>query len=88
MFEYERLKQNNFSSTIKRNNISDDTITVFVLNVGSLSKHTDIVSYDRIIQNDIIGLTETQISPSDSTYKKWKHSIFSILILIAMKINI
>ena len=47
-------------------------ITVFVLNVGSLSKHTDIVSYDRIIQNDIIGLTETQISLSDSTYKKWK----------------
>ena len=39
-------------------------------NVRSLSKHdNDIVSDRRIINNDIIGLTETQISLSDSTCK-------------------
>ena len=29
----------------------------------------DIVSDDRIINNDIMGFTETQINPSDSTSK-------------------
>ena len=37
-------------------------------NVRSLSKHVDdIVSDKRIINNGIIGFTETQISLSDST---------------------
>ena len=36
----------------------------------SLSKHVDdIVSDDTIINNDIIGFTETQINLSDSTCK-------------------
>ena len=39
-------------------------------NVRSLSKHgDDIVSDRRIINNDIIGFTETHISLSDSTCK-------------------
>ena len=68
--EYERLKQNDLFSTIKSNNISDKTITVFVQNAQSLSKHiNDIGSDDRIINNDIIGFTETQINPSDSNCK-------------------
>ena len=68
--EYERLKQNDLFSTIKRNNTSDNSITVFVHNVRSLSKHiNDIVCDDRIINNDIIGFTETQINPSGSTCK-------------------
>ena len=50
--------------------MSDDTITVFVHNVRSLSKHTDdVVSDDRIKNNDIIGFRDTQINPSDSTCK-------------------
>ena len=68
--EYERLKQNDLFSTIKRNNTSDNSITVFVHNVRSLSKHiNDIVCDDRIINNDITGFTETQINPSGSTCK-------------------
>ena len=64
MSENERLKQNNLFSTIKRNNISDNTITVFVHDARSLSKHiNDIVCDDRIINNDIIVFTETQINP-------------------------
>ena len=43
--------------------MSDDTITVFVHNVRSLSKHTDDVD------NVIIGFRDTQINPSDSTCK-------------------
>ena len=40
-------------------------------------KHTDdIVSDDRIISNDIIGFTETQIGPSDSTSRIMEASIF------------
>ena len=48
--------------------ISVDTVTVFVHNVRSLPTHVDdIVSDSRIINNDIIGFTETQIKPSDCT---------------------
>ena len=86
--EYERLKQNDIFSTIKRNNTSDDTIIVFVQNVRSLSKHiNDIVSDDRITNNDIIGFRETQMNSSDSTYKIMETLNFSVLILITMKIN-
>ena len=36
----------------------------------SLSKHVDdIVADNRVMNNDIIGFTETQINPSDSTCK-------------------
>ena len=64
MLEYERLKENDLFSTLKRSIISDDTITILVHNVRSLSKHVnDIVSDSRIMNNDILGL----ISLSDST---------------------
>ena len=71
MFEYERLKQNDLFSTIQKNNISTNAITVFCHNTRSLSKHIDdIVSDDRVlINNDIIGFTETQLKSSDSTCK-------------------
>ena len=68
LIEYERLKQNDLFSTIKRNTISNDTITILGHNVRSLSKHVDdLVSDRRVVNNDIIGFTETQISISDST---------------------
>ena len=64
LLEYERLKENDLFSTLKRSIISDDTITILVHNVRSLSKHVnDIVSDSRIMNNDILGL----ISLSDST---------------------
>ena len=50
--------------------MSHNTITVFVHNVRSLSKHIDdAVSNDRIVNNDITTFTETQFNPSDSTCK-------------------
>ena len=50
--------------------ILGDTTTVLVHNVRSLSKHVDdIVTDNRVMNNDIIGFTETQINPSDSTCK-------------------
>ena len=77
MFEYERLRQHDLFSTIKRKNISDNTITVFVHNVRSFSKHIDdIVSDDKIINNDITGFTKTLINPSDSTCKIMETLIF------------
>ena len=73
MSEYECPKQNDLFSTIKRNNISGNTITVFVHSARSLSKHiNDTICDDRIINNDIIGFTETQINPLDSTCKIMK----------------
>ena len=70
MLEYERLKQNDLFSTINRNTISDDKITVCVHNVRSLSKHIDdIVRNGRIVNNDIIEFIETQMNPSDTTCK-------------------
>ena len=85
MSEYKRLIQNDLFSTIKINNIADNTITAFVHNVRSLSKHiNDIVSDNRIINNDIIGFTETQINSSDSTFKIME----TILMKIMMKISL
>ena len=50
--------------------MSDHTIAVFVHNVRLLSEHrNDIVSDDRIINNDIIGFTESQINSWDFTCK-------------------
>ena len=67
LLDYECLKENDLCSTLERIIISDDTITILVHNVRSISKHVkDIVSDSRIMNNDIIGLTETQISLSDS----------------------
>lgn len=57
----------------KKSIISDDTITAFVPNVRSFSKH--IVSDDKVINNDIIGFSGTQTNTSDSTC------------IITMKIN-
>ena len=70
LLEYERLKQNDLFSSVKRNAISCNTVTVLVHNVRSLPRHVDdILSDNRIINDDIIGFTETQIKPSDSTSK-------------------
>ena len=70
LIEYERLKQNDLFSTVKKNTISGDTLTIYFHNVRSLSKHVDdIVSDDRIKNNDIIGFAETQINLSYSTCK-------------------
>ena len=70
LLEYERLKQNDLFSTVKRNAISCNTVTVIFHNVISLPRHVDdILSDNRIINNDILGFTETQIKPSDSTSK-------------------
>ena len=54
-------------------------ITVFV-HVTSLSKHIDdIESNDRIINNYIMGFTETKINPADSPGKIIKRlNLFSI----------
>ena len=58
LLEHEHLKQN-LLSTIKRNAISHSTVTAFVHHVP---KYIDvIVSDNRIVNNDIIGFTETQI---------------------------
>ena len=70
MLEYERLKQNDLFSTIKRNAISGNTVTFLVHNVRSFWRNIDdIVSDNRIINNDIIRFTEAQIKSSDSTCK-------------------
>ena len=71
MLEYERLEQNDLFSTIKRNAVSCDIVTVLVHNVRSLTRHGgDILSDNRIANNDIIGFTETETKPSDSTSKR------------------
>ena len=88
LLEYELLKQNDLFSTIKRNAISCDTVTVLVHNVRSLPRYVDdLVSDNRIINNNIIGFTETQIKQSYSTCKITETLNFSILILITMEIN-
>ena len=70
MQEYERLKQNDLFSTVKRNTFSGNTVAVLVQNVRSLARHADdILSDNRIINTNIMGFTKTQFKPSDSTCK-------------------
>ena len=67
LLEYERLKQNNLFFTIKRNAVSGDIVTVLVHNVRSLPRHVDdIISDNRIINNDIREFMETQIKPNQA----------------------
>ena len=69
LLEYERLKQIDLFSTIKRNTFSDDPITVLV-DVISFSEHTDDILRDhRMVNNGIIGFTKTRINLSYSTRK-------------------
>ena len=63
LLEYERLKEIDLFSMLKRSIISEDTITILVHNVRSFSKYVnDIVNDSRIMNNDIIGLTEAQFN--------------------------
>ena len=88
LLEYELLKQNDIFSTVKRNVVSGNTVTVLVHNVRSLPRHVDdILSDNRIINNSIVGLTETQVKPSDSLCKITETLNYSVLVLITMKIN-
>ena len=71
MLEYERLEQNDLFSTIKRNAILGNTVTVLVYSMRSLLRHVDdIVSNIRIINIDIIGFTERRIQQLGSKYNR------------------
>ena len=70
LLEHKHLKPNDLFTTTKRNTIQYDILIVLDHNVRSFSKQVnDIVSNYRIINNDIIGLTEKQINVLGSTYK-------------------
>ena len=70
LLEYGSLNKSDLFFTIKRNAISGDTVTVPVHNAKALPIHVgDIVSDNRIINNNVIGFTETQIKPSASHRK-------------------
>ena len=52
-----------YFSTVNRNSISGDTVTLIVDTVRSLPGHIeDILSDNRIINNNIMEFTETQIN--------------------------
>ena len=62
-------------------------MAIFVHYVRSLSKHIDdVVNDNRWKSNDIIGFTETQINPSNST-RKITETVSSIWVSITVKIN-
>ena len=66
--EYERLRQNSIFDIIEKVVISEDTTTLLLVNVQSLLKYVfDIVSDNRLINNDILCFTETQIQLHHST---------------------
>ena len=67
--EYERLRQNSMFDNTEKTAISKYTTTFLLVNVRSLFKHApDIVRGDnRLINNDILCFTVTQIQPHYST---------------------
>ena len=61
--EYEHLRQNSLFENIKKIFATDDTITISLPNVISLSKHAcDIKSDGRLMTNDGLYFTEAQLS--------------------------
>ena len=66
--EYQRLRQGSIFDTIEKVAIGEDTTTLLPLNVLSLLKYVhDVVSDNRLINNDIFCFTETHIEPHYST---------------------
>ena len=60
--EYERIRQNSIFENIEKIIVTDDSITILLLNVRSLSKHTcDIKRDGRLMSNDVLCFTETQL---------------------------
>ena len=60
LLEYGSLKQNDLLSTVKRDAIACDTVTVLAHNMRSLPRHiAGVLSDNRIINNSIIGFMET-----------------------------
>ena len=69
--EYERLRQNSIFDIIEKVVISEDTTTLLLVNVQSLLKYVfDIVSDNRLINNDILCFTETQIQLQFNIFQK------------------
>ena len=65
--EYKCLQGNSLFSTVDKNFISDKTLTIFTMNMRSIVKHVqDLINDCRILKNDVVGFTETQIKLSDS----------------------
>lgn len=66
MLEYDRLKQTALFTTKK------EILLQLLYNVRSCSKHNLNIACDNssMINNDIIGFTEKQINPSDSSGQK------------------
>ena len=62
MLQYEHLNQNDLSTTIKKNTVSEDTLTNPVHKVRPYSKLVnDVLKDDGIMNDDIIGFTDTSI---------------------------
>ena len=60
--EYERLRQNSIFENIEKIIVTDDKITILLLNVSSLSKHAcDIRRDGRLMSYDVLCFTETQL---------------------------
>ena len=60
--EYERLRQNSIFENIEKIIVTDDKITILLLNVSSLSKHVCYIRRDgRLMSNDVLCFTETQL---------------------------
>ena len=60
--EYERLCQNSIFENIEKIIVTDDSVTILLLNVRSLSRHAyDIKSDGRLMSNDVLCFTETQL---------------------------
>ena len=60
--EYEQLRQNSIFENIENICVTDNTITILLLNVKSLSKHAcDIKSDGRLMSNDVLYFTEIQL---------------------------
>ena len=62
--EYERLRRDNIFDSMEKYLVSSDSLTLVLLNTRSLAKHAlDISKDQRLLNNDFICFTETQVKP-------------------------
>ena len=70
--EYERLRDSSsyFNTPLKKQCSYDLVLTVSLLNIRSLKKHSeDIKFHSQLFNSDVLALTETQLLPNDSDMK-------------------
>ena len=81
--EYERLREISKTMGTREKYKENAMLTICLLNIRSLKKHSIDIKYDANIKNsDLIALTETQLVPHSNDTNRHSLSTDKIILLI------